>query len=128
MAIDGIIKEISHIQRQIKREQGDIRRLKAAGIDTAAAELLLGRMHAKLEWPLRPGRSIGTAPQNLRERQGDQRHTFLANHYEDGEQVFLFSFSRGAYTVRVIAGLVHRIDCFGPTKSISNDIHARTKR
>ena len=41
-------------------------------------------------------------------------YTFLANHYEDGDHVFLFGFSRGAYTVRVLAGLVHRIGLLGP--------------
>jgi hypothetical protein len=49
MGLDGILSEISHMKRQIKRQQGDIRRLQNAGIDTASAELLLGRMQVKLE-------------------------------------------------------------------------------
>lgn len=35
-----------------------------------------------------------------------QLYTFLANNYEPGDQIFLFGFSRGAYTVRALAGLI----------------------
>lgn len=33
-------------------------------------------------------------------------YRFLMNHYVDGDRVFLFGFSRGAYTVRVLASLL----------------------
>jgi uncharacterized protein (DUF2235 family) len=33
-------------------------------------------------------------------------YTFLAQNYDDGDQVFLFGFSRGAYTARSLAGLI----------------------
>lgn len=36
-------------------------------------------------------------------------YTFLINHYEDGDDIFLFGFSRGAYTIRVLAGLIHKV-------------------
>lgn len=39
---------------------------------------------------------------------------FLINEYEEGDEIFLFGFSRGAYTVRVLAGLVHRIGLLSP--------------
>jgi uncharacterized protein (DUF2235 family) len=39
---------------------------------------------------------------------------FLINHYEEGDDIFLFGFSRGAYTVRVLAGLVHRLGLLWP--------------
>ncbi|CCE03786.1 DUF2235 domain-containing protein [Bradyrhizobium sp. STM 3809] len=41
-------------------------------------------------------------------------YCFLATHYEDGDRIFLFGFSRGAYTVRVLAGLVHKIGLISP--------------
>jgi len=41
-------------------------------------------------------------------------YAFLASHYEDGDRIFLFGFSRGAYTVRVLAGLVHKIGLISP--------------
>lgn len=39
---------------------------------------------------------------------------FLINQYEEGDDIFLFGFSRGAYTVRVLAGLIHRIGLLSP--------------
>lgn len=34
-------------------------------------------------------------------------YDFLIKHYRPGDRIFLFGFSRGAYTARAIAGLVH---------------------
>lgn len=34
-------------------------------------------------------------------------YRFLAEKYDEGDQVFLFGFSRGAYSVRVLAGFIH---------------------
>ena len=34
-------------------------------------------------------------------------YTYLVDRYEPGDRVFLFGFSRGAFTVRALAGLVH---------------------
>jgi uncharacterized protein (DUF2235 family) len=34
-------------------------------------------------------------------------YRFLADTYEDGDKIFLFGFSRGAYTARSLAGLIH---------------------
>lgn len=35
-------------------------------------------------------------------------YSFLARHYRPGDRIYLFGFSRGAFTVRVLAGLIHR--------------------
>ena len=35
-----------------------------------------------------------------------QAYRFIANNYHDGDQLFLFGFSRGAYTVRSLAGFI----------------------
>jgi len=37
----------------------------------------------------------------------EHAYSHLVNNYAEGDQVYLFGFSRGAYTVRVIAGLLH---------------------
>lgn len=34
-------------------------------------------------------------------------YTFLALNYDDGDEVYLFGFSRGSYTVRSLAGLIY---------------------
>lgn len=36
-------------------------------------------------------------------------YRFLCEHYEDGDRIYLFGFSRGAYTVRVLAGMIYLI-------------------
>lgn len=37
-----------------------------------------------------------------------EMYKFLCRSYDDGDRIYLFGFSRGAYTVRVLVGLVHR--------------------
>ena len=41
-------------------------------------------------------------------------YEFLVNNYQDGDQIYLFGFSRGAYTVRVLAGLIHKVGLLSP--------------
>src|SRR5260221_13324341 len=38
-----------------------------------------------------------------------QSYQFLLHNYREGDQIYLFGFSRGAYTVRVLAGLIHNV-------------------
>src|SRR6202022_3404594 len=42
-------------------------------------------------------------------------YEFIVNHYEEGDRIYLFGFSRGAYTVRSLANLL--MLCGIPTKS-----------
>ena len=37
----------------------------------------------------------------------EDAYRYLMDHYEEGDRVFLFGFSRGAYTVRALAGMLH---------------------
>jgi uncharacterized protein (DUF2235 family) len=41
-------------------------------------------------------------------------YRYLINTYEDGDRVFLFGFSRGAYTVRALAGVLHMFGLLCP--------------
>jgi uncharacterized protein (DUF2235 family) len=41
-------------------------------------------------------------------------YAFLAQHWQKDDQIYLFGFSRGAYTVRVLAGLIHKIGLITP--------------
>lgn len=36
-------------------------------------------------------------------------YAFIANNFEDGDLLFLFGFSRGAYTVRAVAALLRDV-------------------
>ena len=40
-------------------------------------------------------------------------YRFLMEIWEQGDQIFLFGFSRGAYTVRVLAGMLHTVGLLG---------------
>ena len=49
MQLEAIRTEIEYMRRQIHRQRKDIQSLQRAGISTAAAEELLGRMLAKVD-------------------------------------------------------------------------------
>jgi uncharacterized protein (DUF2235 family) len=44
-------------------------------------------------------------------------YRFLVEHYKPGDNIYLFGFSRGAYTVRVLAGLIHKIGLLSPEQA-----------
>lgn len=41
-------------------------------------------------------------------------YEFLVANWQEGDRIYLFGFSRGAYTVRVLAGLIHKIGLIAP--------------
>ncbi|MDT3683702.1 MAG: DUF2235 domain-containing protein [Pseudorhodoplanes sp.] len=41
-------------------------------------------------------------------------YTFLIDNYDEGDDIYLFGFSRGAYTVRMLAGLIHKVGLLSP--------------
>ena len=41
-------------------------------------------------------------------------YVFLMNHFQDGDRVFLFGFSRGAYTARAVGALLHMYGLIRP--------------
>ena len=49
MGLDHVRSEIEHMRIQLLRQRREILQLQRAGLSTAAAELLLGRMQAKIE-------------------------------------------------------------------------------
>ncbi|MDA9394898.1 hypothetical protein WN73_30760 [Bradyrhizobium sp. CCBAU 45394] len=44
-------------------------------------------------------------------------YCFLVEHYSPGDKIYLFGFSRGAYTVRVLAGLIHKVGLISPEQA-----------
>jgi uncharacterized protein (DUF2235 family) len=46
-----------------------------------------------------------------------QAYLFLVRNYREGDQIYLFGFSRGAYTVRVLAGLIHKVGLISPEQA-----------
>src|SRR6266702_52511 len=65
-------------------------------------------------------------------------YAFLVHNYREGDQIYLFGFSRGAYTVRVLAGLIDKVeletladggaDADGPLPASKNDEAAQFAR
>ncbi|WP_437187901.1 T6SS phospholipase effector Tle1-like catalytic domain-containing protein [Planctomicrobium sp. SH668] len=41
-------------------------------------------------------------------------YQFLVENYQDGDRIYLFGFSRGAYTVRALAGMIHFLGLLRP--------------
>lgn len=41
-------------------------------------------------------------------------YRFICSAYEEGDRIFLFGFSRGAYTARAVAGLIHMLGLLRP--------------
>ncbi|HMG46449.1 MAG TPA: DUF2235 domain-containing protein [Allosphingosinicella sp.] len=48
-------------------------------------------------------------------------YRFLAEVWEPGDRIFLFGFSRGAYTVRVLAGFLHMVGLIRPDQANIGD-------
>jgi hypothetical protein len=49
MDLDDVRREIEHMRVQVGRQRKEILQLQRAGISTASAEVLLARMHAKID-------------------------------------------------------------------------------
>lgn len=45
----------------------------------------------------------------LLKHQVQDAYRFLMRHYQAGDEIYLFGFSRGAYTARVLAGMLHKV-------------------
>ena len=65
MGLDHVRSEIEHMRVQVGRQRKEILQLQRAGISTASAELLLGRMHAKID-------DLGAERERLKKEQGGQ--------------------------------------------------------
>src|SRR3954468_730764 len=61
-------------------------------------------------------RVIGGATGYGLDRNIQECYRFLIDHYHPGDYVYLFGFSRGAYTVRSLAGLVRNCGVIDPEK------------
>src|SRR5688572_28304788 len=56
-------------------------------------------------WAMLKGLAFGTGfLQNI-----EDAYRFLMTYYQPGDKIFLFGFSRGAYTVRALAGMIHSV-------------------
>ncbi len=83
---------------------------RAETVDEAVSQIRyydqgVGTMLGNLMWGGLVGRGLD---KNLAEAYG-----FLCKHYRTGDQIFIFGFSRGAYTARSLVGMLDRIGLIG---------------
>jgi Uncharacterized alpha/beta hydrolase domain (DUF2235) len=71
------------------------------GVGTMGAPAARGKLETK--WSKLKGLAFGSG---LLDNIGDA-YRFLMDKYEDADRIYLFGFSRGAYTVRGLAGMLH---------------------
>lgn len=70
------------------------------GVGTLGSTLAITWPGKKLSWLFGLAFAFGL-PKNI-----EDAYSFLMENYEDGDRVFLFGFSRGAYTVRALGGMI----------------------
>lgn len=70
------------------------------GVGTIAPDNFGGKFK-RMMYTIKDKVMAGSLEKNVRDA-----YIYLMNHYEEGDKVFLFGFSRGAYTVRMLAGLL----------------------
>lgn len=73
------------------------------GVGTIGQLAMWGRLRQKL------GEFLGLATGYGLDDNILDAYRWLSANYQDGDRIFLFGFSRGAYTVRALAGLIHMI-------------------
>lgn len=78
------------------------------GVGTMGAPAARNRISKA--WSMAMGLAFGAG---LLENVADA-YRYLMNTFEDGDQVFLFGFSRGAYTARALAGVLHMFGLLYP--------------
>lgn len=78
------------------------------GVGTLAPVQTLGRVRA---WLLK---LLDAATAWMIERHVASAYRFLMQHYEQGDEIFVFGFSRGAYAARVLCGMLHAVGLLRP--------------
>jgi uncharacterized protein (DUF2235 family) len=111
---------------------------KDEAVESPADDLRLFRMR---EWfpPGRPARRIARLvpriPRQLALKYGAsavgwgmgdrirEAYGFVCRHYEPGDQVYLFGFSRGAFEARSLAGFIHAVGLLLRSQALGPDAH-----
>ncbi len=78
------------------------------GVGTISPQQLFGRLRQFL------ARLVDSATAFMLQRHVTAAYRFLIDHYQDGDEIFVFGFSRGAYTARVLCGMLHKVGLLHP--------------
>ncbi len=50
------------------------------------------------------------------DRRVQEAYRFIVRHYEPGDHIFIFGYSRGAYMARILAGMIHAVGVLKPNQ------------
>lgn len=100
--LDSDLTNVVRLFEVVVKDEGQVA-FYDPGVGTMADPLARGALRKR--WSLIKGLAFGSG---LKENVLDA-YRFLMRVYEDGDKVFLFGFSRGAFTVRVLAGMLHAV-------------------
>lgn len=94
----------------------NVTRLKDLTIDDGTDQIVkyVEGVGTRLTERIRGGAFGKGLSRNLREA-----YEWLVQHYRDGDEIFLFGFSRGAYTARTLAGMIARCGLLTPNASMT---------
>lgn len=110
----GRITNVVHLSSCLVRDTGKQVVFYDPGVGTIAAERWRTRIGQALSRLV--GGAFGAGiDANIAEAYG-----FLSEHYQEGDRIYLFGFSRGAYTVRALAAVLHH---FGLLERGNSNLH-----
>lgn len=105
--IDDNHSNVLKLYRVLKRNSSQ-RVFYDPGIGTLGASSDWARLRQNTEKFLSLALGLGLDRNVLR------AYRFLVRHYRDGDKIYLYGFSRGAYTVRILAGMINSIGLLAP--------------
>jgi uncharacterized protein (DUF2235 family) len=105
--INSTISNVLKLYRALEKDEGQ-RVYYHPGVGTIGLESTWGRFKQKVRGVLGLATGYGLDNDTL------SAYRFLCETYESGDRIWLFGFSRGAYTVRVLAAFVHVIGLLRP--------------
>jgi uncharacterized protein (DUF2235 family) len=98
---------VVRLVQSLERDQSQQRLYYQPGIGT------LPEPHALAKWTTKAYDLFGSAFGYDIERNVVNAYRFLMDVWTSGDRIYLFGFSRGAYTVRVLAGMLHAVGLLG---------------
>ena len=101
---DNDNSNIVHLISALKKDDAQQVTYYQAGIGTYGDSGLSGGLSAALDMAV--GSSLGLHVRDA--------YHFLMHTYKEGDRICIFSFSRGAYTARCLAGMIHKVGLLPP--------------
>lgn len=105
--VEGHLSNVLKLFRMCEQNDGQ-RVFYDPGVGTIGNDSTWGRLRQKFVSVLSLATGAGLDDNVL------EAYRFLITAYRPGDRIYLFGFSRGAYTVRVLAGLIHMIGILQP--------------